>query len=252
LNNFLDIKNIVKSYKGEAGSKLLVLDKVSFSTSKDDYITTILAPNGSGKTTLLKIISGLDYDYEGNILLSGNKIVNKFPFIPEKPSSFYWLNVEENIKTVFMMLEESDKTIRYKLQELIDLTGLTGYEKHFPDNKSYGFRFRISLARAIAVSSELILLDDPFKLMDGETKEELFQLIERISKEKEIRFLIASSNIPDAFRLSERILLITNNPLSEVIDISADKNIKGTEHIKNQIKSFLENVDVFNKTNFSI
>ena len=252
MNNLLEVRNIIKYYKGEAGSKLLVLDKVSFSLNEDDNITSILAPTGSGKSTLLKIISGLDYDYEGGILLKGNKVVNKLPFIPEKPSSFPWLDVKGNIKIVFRMVEELGGTARYKLQDLIDLTGLTGYENHFPDNKSYGFRFRISLARAIAVSPEIILIDDPFKFMETESKDESFQLIKRISTEKGIRFLIATSNINDAFMLSDNIILLSKNPVSVVTDISVDKNNKGTEQIKNEIKSLLEKENIINLTNFSI
>jgi ABC-type nitrate/sulfonate/bicarbonate transport system ATPase subunit len=200
----------------------------------------------------MKIISGLDYDFEGVILLKGNKVVNKLPFIPEKPSSFPWLDVEGNIKLVFRMLEEIGSNSGYKLQELIDLTGLTGYENHFPDNKSYGFRLRISLARALAASSDIILLDDPFKLMDHETKDELFQLIKRISIEKKIKFLIATSNVTDALINSDKIFLMYKNPKDVVLEISVDKNNRGLEQIKNEIRELLEKENIINMTNFSI
>jgi len=252
LNDFLEVRDITKSYIGEAGSKLLVLDKVSFSTREEDYITSILAPASSGKTTLLKIISGLDYQHEGGILLKGNKVANKIPFIPERPSSFPWLDVEGNINLVFKMMEESGNVARYKMRELIDMTGLTGYENHFPSNKSQGFRFRISLARTIAVSSAIILLDDSFKAMDNETKDELFQLLKNISVERKIRFLIASSNIPDAFTVSDRIFLMRKNPVSIVSDINIDKNNKGPEQIKNQITAFIKEENIINMANFSI
>jgi len=173
-------------------------------------------------------------------------------FIPEKPSSFPWLDVEGNIKLVFKLLDEMGCNAKYKLQELIDLTGLTGYENHFPDNHSFGFRFRISLARAIAVSPDIILLDDPFKLMDNETKHEIIALIRIISSEKGIRFLITTSNITDALLLSDRIFLMSNYPASVITDISVDKSIKGNEQIKNEIKILLERGDISNLANFSI
>ena len=252
MNNFLELKNIIKDYRGEAGSKLLVLDKINFTINEDDYITSVLAPAGCGKTTLLRIISGLDYEYEGSILLKGNKVINKLPFIPENPSSFPWLDVEGNIKIVFRMLDNLGSTIDYKLQELIDLTGLTGYEKHFPDNKSYGFRFRISLARAIAVSSQIILLDDPFKLMNAETKEELLQLIKNISSSRGLRFLISTSNITDSFEISNRIFLMSNNPASVIEDIQIGKNSQGSEQRKNELKVLLEKGNLKSLANLSI
>ena len=207
MNPFLEVKNITKYFKGEAGSKQLIFEKLSFFISEEHNITSILAPFGGGKTTLLKILSGLDSDYMGEILLNGDKTKNKFPFIPEKPASFPWLNVKDNIRSIVDILEKEERASEIKLQELIDLTGLTSYEDHFPHNKSYGFRFRISLARALAVSPQIILLDDPFKLMDSETKDEIFELIKNVASVKKIKFILASSNITEVALLSDKILL---------------------------------------------
>ena len=86
MNPFLEVKNITKYFKGEAGSRQLIFEKLSFSISEEHNITSILAPFGGGKTTLLKILSGLDSDYMGEILLNGDKTKNKFPFIPDRKS----------------------------------------------------------------------------------------------------------------------------------------------------------------------
>ena len=252
MSSFLEIKNITKYFNGAAGSKQLILENLSFSISEEQNITSILIPFGGGKTTFLKILSGLDSDYRGDILLNGNKIKNKFPFVPEKPASFPWLNVSGNIRSIIAMHEKLEGSSRVKLQELIDLTGLTGYEDHYPYNKSYGFRFRISLARAMAVSPQLIFLDDPFKLMDLEAKDEIFELIKKIASEKKIKFILASSNITEAALLSDKILLINGKPGYLSGEIIIDKYKKRLEQLKDEIRDILQKENVTNATNFSI
>jgi len=252
LNPFLEVKNITKYFTGEAGSKQLILENLNFYISEEHNITSILAPFGGGKTTLLKILSGLDTDYKGEILLNGNKINNKFPLIPEKPASFPWLNVSGNIKLFLTMHEKNVKPSAIKLQELIDLTGLTSYEDHFPHNKSYGFRFRISLARALAVSPQIILLDDPFKLMDSETKDEIFELIKKVADIKKIKFILATSNITEVALLSDKILLIKNKPVYLSGEIIIDKYKHRLEQLKDEIQEILQKENMINAANFSI
>ena len=150
------------------------------------------------------------------------------------------------------MHEKWDGSSRVKLQELIDLTGLTGYEDHYPYNKSYGFRFRISLARAMAVSPQLIFLDDPFKLMDLEAKDEIFELIKKIASEKKIKFILASSNITEAALLSDKILLINNKPGYLLGEITIDRYKHRLEQLKDEIQEILQKENMINASNFSI
>jgi ABC-type nitrate/sulfonate/bicarbonate transport system ATPase subunit len=223
---YLELKNITKYYKGMSGSKKLIFDNLSFLIYGEDNIVSIYAPFGGGKTTILKILSGLDNDYLGEILINGKKIRHKFPYIPEKPSSFPWLNVSANIKLIIEMHGKNVGHSNIYLQELIKIVGLNGYEDHFPFNNSYGFRFRISLARALAVSPPLILIDDSFKLMDAETKNEIFELIKTIASVEKIKFIIASSDIKDVALLSNKILLIDNKPDSLSTEIEIDNYYK--------------------------
>jgi sulfonate transport system ATP-binding protein len=252
LSPFFDVKNITKYYKGEAGSKQHILENLSFSISQEYNITSILAGFGGGKTTLLKILSGLDDDYKGDILLYGAKIKNRFPYIPEKPASFPWLNVNGNIRAIMDMHEKEGSPSHILIQEIIELTGLTGYEDHFPDNKSYGFRFRISLARALAVSPQIILLDNPFKFMDSETKDEIFDLIKKISSLQKINFILATSNITEAALISDKILLVNGKPGYLSGEIVIDKYKHRLEQLKDEIQEILQKENVTNATNFSI
>ncbi|MBL1213691.1 MAG: ATP-binding cassette domain-containing protein [Ignavibacteriae bacterium] len=204
----IEVKNISFSYQSTGSVSRKILEDVSFSIEQNN-ITTLLAPNDSGKSTLLKIISGLLKANSGSIE-PNDKII----FIPEEPSSFPWLNVEENIKFA------SPNISKDKVEELASSVGLEGYSDHLPHNNSYGFRFRISLARALAVNPRLIVIDDSFKIMDGESREECYQLIKEINEKKGITFLIGTANISEALFLSNKILLLSKNPASIVETIT--------------------------------
>jgi ABC-type nitrate/sulfonate/bicarbonate transport system ATPase subunit len=244
--------NISRYYKGEAGSKKFVFENLNFTIKQENQITSILTPFSKGKTTLLRILSGLDDDYTGIFLVKGKKLYNKLPFIPEKPASFPWLNVSGNIKLILAINRKKDEISHIQLQDIINLVGLEGYEDHFPHNISYGFRFRISLARALAVSPEIILLDDPFKQMDSETKNELLILIKKISVENNIKFLMASSNITDVAILSDIILLFNGKLDGQNRHIIVPKYENRIETVRNQVQEILLKEDISNSSGFSV
>ena len=252
MNPYFEVKSITKYFKGQAGSKKLFIDNLSFSINEEDNITSILIPFGGGKTTLLKIISGLDPDHMGEIHLHGKLVKSKFPYIPEKPASFPWLNVIDNVRSIISMYEKKFGPSYINLRELIDLTGLTSYENHFPFNKSYGFRFRISLARALAVSPQIIILDDPFKQMDSETKNEIFNLIKKIANVKRIKFFFASSNITEVAAISQKILLMNSKTGFISGEIIKNKDNQRVDEVKDAILNLLRKENMINAKNFSI
>lgn len=205
----LKLNSVGKYYFAEAGLKINVLEDISLEVpfSNGGAITSILAPFGSGKSTLLKIISGVIKKDSGEIAFGDSRNKN-IPLIPEKPSSFPWMNVKQNIEFGLNL----SKNKRYSFEDLISLTGLTGYGDHHPDNKSHGFRFRISLARAMALNPSLILIDDSFKLMRKETKEEIHQLISGVSYSEKINFIISTTNLVETIQLSDIIFLMSAKP----------------------------------------
>lgn len=204
MNHTLEIKNLTKEFVDETGFKTKLLQNISFKIDKSS-ITTLLAPTGSGKTSFLKIISGLDKPTSGEIVNENQNIV----FIPSAPSSFPWMTVEENIQ--FVLKEKSD------VKKVIKLVGLEGYENHIPHNKSFGFRIRISLARALVLNPSLIILDEPFSQMDVQTKSEIYELVRKINYSEKQTILLGTTNITEAIYLSDKIILMKKNP-GEIIE----------------------------------
>ena len=227
--SILKIVNLSKDYHSVAGAKQRVLQNVSCEVNlsqKKGNIVSILAPFGAGKTTLLKIVSGIENPSSGEVILTGNKyninqLHGKIVFIPEKASSFPWFNVEENIK--FAASLKSKIADSKKIEKLISIVGLNGYEKHFPHSKSLGFRFRISLARALAAEPELILLDEPLKKLDIQTKKEIKLLILQIAETVPANIILTTSNINDSISISDEIYLMKKNPGMIIDKIKIDR-----------------------------
>ncbi|NJD23639.1 MAG: ATP-binding cassette domain-containing protein [Melioribacter sp.] len=217
----IEVKNISKEYSDDNRFKKTILRNVSLDIPSEK-ITSVIAPSGSGKSTLLKIISGLEHTTHGEIIKSGNK---KIIYIPSQLFSFPWLNVEENIS--FGLLKKDSA----KIQSIISFVGLEGYETFHPNNKSYGFRFRIALARSLAYNPATILLDEPFNQMDIQTKKEILFLIRETQSTYKTSFLLATTNITEALFLSEKIYLMKKDPGEIIFDHVVDLPQKRDEAI---------------------
>jgi ABC-type nitrate/sulfonate/bicarbonate transport system ATPase subunit len=234
-NPYLKINKISKRYTDKVGYNINLLKDISLSVNSNQFIT-ILAPVGSGKTSLLKILAGLDSHTEGEIKTDFKNRV----FIPSLPSSFPWLSVGENIRF-------NSKFDESRLNEIINLIGLYGYEDHFPHNKSEGFRFRISLGRALANDPDVIIMDEPFNTFNTSTRREIYTLVGSIAQLTSISFILGTTNITEAIYLSDKVYLMKKNP-GEIIDelkinLPDDRNhnIMDTDEFIS-IRSKIENV----------
>ena len=233
----IKVKNITKLIFDELGIKQVLLKEISFDIP-DGIITSIVAPENSNVSILLKIISGLENSTSGSIV---NNSAKKVVYIPSLPSSFPWLNVEQNL----MIGKKTGSN--NSINSLINMVGLEGYEKYRPHNSSIGFRFRISLARALAQKPSLIILDNAFKFMGSEIRKEIYSIVKDINKSMKTSFLISTMDITEALSLSDNVILmkkepdelisakITNLPLSENWII---KNREEFLKIKNNIELF--------------
>lgn len=251
MNKILEVNNVSKDYNDETGFNVHLLEDISLEVTENS-ITTILAPAGAGKTSLLKILSGIESLTSGQIKI--NSANQRVVYIPSKPSSFPWYSVKQNISLV----NRDDE----KIKSIVEFVGLEGYEDHFPDNNSVGFRFRISLARALAVEPSIIILDEPFsKEIKPVTLQRLYELLLSLKSKLGITFLLGTSNLSEAILLSDEIYLMQKEPgkIIDSIQISFDneRNVelmrsekfidnrnKIEELLKNQKEQSLSNITI--------
>ncbi len=193
----IKIESLSKNYSDISGYTIQLFENISFDI-EPKKLTTLLAPKGRGKSTLLKMIAGIDDET--------NKPLGKRIYIPTKPSSFPWLNVRENVTFNLKNVDDNN------LKSIIKFVSLEGYEDHFPNNDSIGFRFRISLALAIINNPELILIDESISTLPIKRKLELYSLLRKVTSEKGIPILYSTSLVSEAIRLSDKIILIDQLP----------------------------------------
>ena len=164
----------------------------------------VLGLNGAGKSTLLRIIAGVDTDYLGTI--QAQKGIT-FGYLPQEPSVFRKLSVEDNIKAVLEMTRLSKAEQRDKLESLIDEFNLHHVRKGLGDTLSGGERRRTEIARALASDPKFILLDEPFAGIDPIAVEDIQVIVEQL-KYKNIGILITDHNVQETLSITDRAYLL--------------------------------------------
>lgn len=186
----IKIENLSKSFGNHTLYTNLSL------TVEDGEILAIIGPNGCGKTTLLKIIAGLIKADSGNIENTSKKVA----FVFQNDRLLPWLNVYENIKLV------NNKEDKKKINEVIELTGLSGLQNYYPEQLSGGQKQRCAIARALYYSQELLLLDEAFNNLDQEIKKKLIADVKAINVASKTSIILVTHNMEEAEMLGARIV----------------------------------------------
>ena len=190
---------------------LQALGKIKFDIAAGEVVC-ILGPGGCGKSTLLRLISGLDADFDGKIVL-GERIV-KMPerdcgIAFQEPRLLPWLSVRENI--AFGLYSENGKSTN-QIDELLNLLDLKQFADAYPNQLSGGMAQRVSLARALVNLPDLLLLDEPFGSLDELTKRRLQEESQKVLSKEKTTVLMVTHDIEEAVYLSDRILLMSKRP----------------------------------------
>ena len=230
----LKVQHLSKYY----GKKHVVKD-VSFSMASGD-ITGLLGPNGAGKTTSFYMIVGFIKANGGEILINGENITDLpmhqrskmgLAYLPQEPSIFRKLSVEDNISLV---LEAQDnltaKEKKDKLQELLENFGIEKLRKQYGYTLSGGERRRTEIARALATSPRFLLLDEPFAGIDPKAVYEIKQIIRHLSRSG-IGILLTDHNVRDTLEITTTAHIISNGEIlvsgtrDEVLDNDSAREI---------------------------
>lgn len=153
------LKDISKKY-----GDLNVLDCINMKIKCND-ITTIMGPSGCGKTTLLRIVAGLVEQDDGELINFNNK---KISYLFQEPRLLPWKTVYDNIDYVLHHISSSDR--QPIIKEYLELVGLWKFRDYYPKELSGGMKQRVSMARAFAYQSDILLMDEPFKSLDYDMK----------------------------------------------------------------------------------
>ena len=202
--------NLVKKY-----GKRTVVNHVSIDVTQGE-IVGLLGPNGAGKTTTFYMTVGLIQANEGRIFLNELDIT-KYPvykraqagigYLPQEPSVFRKLSVEDNIRAVLQMTKTTPEYQRDKLETLISEFRLQKVRKNLGDQLSGGERRRTEIARCLAIDPKFIMLDEPFAGVDPIAVEDIQYIVYKL-KEKNIGILITDHNAPETLSITDRAYLL--------------------------------------------
>ena len=215
---YIELQHINKSFGDFKAS-----DDVSFNIEKGKLIG-LLGPSGSGKTTILRMLAGLEKQDSGDIFIDGKK-VNDLPpdergigFVFQSYALFPYLNVYNNIAYGLNIQKKDKAYIKNRVTELLDLVGLPGIEKRFPDQLSGGQRQRIALARALAPNPELLLLDEPFAAIDAKVRKELRTWLRETIDKIGITSIFVTHDQDEAIEVADEIVITNNGRVEQVGD----------------------------------
>ncbi|PSF37108.1 bacitracin ABC transporter ATP-binding protein [Aphanothece hegewaldii CCALA 016] len=222
---FLKIDNVSKIYPTPKGP-YTVLDGVNLTVNEGEFIC-VIGHSGCGKSTLLNMVSGFADATYGSVRLKGKDIVEPGPdrmVVFQGYALLPWLTVFENVylavDSVYPSKLEAEK--RSIVKEHLALVGLSEAADKKPPQISGGMKQRVSIARALSIRPEVLILDEPFGALDAITKEELQEELLKIWQDHRCTVLMITHDIDEALFLADRLVMMTNGPsanIGEILDI---------------------------------
>lgn len=203
------VMNLTKKF-----DDLLVLDDISFEVKKGEFLC-IVGPTGCGKTTFLNSLTKLYKPTKGEILINNEPVDLKkhsIAYIFQEYSTMPWLTVEENVRFGLEIKHTSKDAADQKVEEYLDIVGLTKYKSYYPNQLSASMLQRVVIARAFATEPELLLMDEPYGQLDIELRFKLEDELLNLWKRNGTTVIFITHNIEEAVYLGERILVLTNKP----------------------------------------
>lgn len=221
MNAYLSIKNL-EVKMGGLRDEHTIIRNVSLDVKKGE-IVSLMGDSGSGKSTLLRAIAGFEPITAGSITLKGNLIASESVNVPPEKrrigimfqdfALFPHLTVEKNIRFGLMHLTRHERNLR--VAEMLDLVGLKEMSKRYPHELSGGQQQRVALARSLAPSPDLLLLDEPFSNLDRELRETLALQVRAIIKKTGCTAIMVTHSLKEAYATSDRVGEIRNGVMTE-------------------------------------
>ncbi|WP_254065361.1 ABC transporter ATP-binding protein [Cedecea sp. FDAARGOS_727] len=234
----LEIKNVSKSFNKGRKQKVTVLDNISLEI-KENEIVALLGRSGSGKSTLLRMVAGLVEPDIGSIVccdLPINGPGKHTSMVFQSFALFPWLNVFDSVAFGLQAQGLSSDEVGKRTMDMLDLIGLSGYEKAYPRELSGGMRQRVGFARALAVEPELLLMDEPFSALDiftgNKLRQDLIELWEnRVIKTRSM--LLVTHSVEEAVMLSDRVCLLGGkaSTITDTFNIDIERSLRTKECI---------------------
>ncbi|MEM8873935.1 MAG: ABC transporter ATP-binding protein [Planctomycetota bacterium] len=231
--NAIDIEGLSHSF-----ANLRAIGPIDLAVPSGQFLA-ILGPSGCGKSTLLRLIAGLLSPTDGAVETDNRRT----GFVFQDSHLLPWRTVLDNVRLP-AELEGNDATEHAR--DLLKEVGLSDFAGAYPNELSGGMRMRVSLARALVTTPELLLLDEPFAALDEITRQELDDMLRRLSVEHAMTTVFVTHSVAEAAYLSERAVVLSPRPGRVVLDVpielpaQRDASLRGTAEFARQTALLFE------------
>ena len=233
----IELKNIRKAYSVE-DRELQVLNGIHLQIPERS-ITVILGRSGCGKTTLLRIVGGLEAADAGEIHFD---VDHKTAFVFQEARLMPWLNVWDNVKFGLKKQEYQHGDI----QKIVDMVGLHGFEKAYPNQLSGGMQQRVAIARALAYQPSFVMMDEPFAALDYFTRTQMQKELLRMQRDCGASILFVTHSIDEALLLGHKIVIMDEGKVKAeyvIEEKNEERNLLDASFIARK-KSIIEQLDM--------
>jgi sulfate transport system ATP-binding protein len=216
MTNAITVTDVNKRY-----GDFVALDDINF-VVPDGSLTALLGPSGSGKSTLLRAIAGLDQPDSGTITIKGKDVTAVPPqrrgigFVFQHYAAFKHLTVRDNVAFGLKIRKRPKAEIKDKVDNLLEVVGLAGFQTRYPNQLSGGQRQRMALARALAVDPQVLLLDEPFGALDAKVREDLRAWLRRLHDEVHVTTVLVTHDQAEALDVADRIAVLNKGRIEQV------------------------------------
>lgn len=236
----IEFKNIQKAYDDK-----VVIEGLNLSIEKGEFVT-IIGSSGCGKTTVLKMVNGLILPTSGDIFVDGENIRNKnqtklrrnIGYAIQGSVLFPHMTVEQNISYVPNLLNKRDKEKTKKaVSKWMKIVGLSEDLKHrYPSELSGGQQQRVGIARALAASPDILLMDEPFGAVDEITRGQLQTELKQIHDQTGITIMFVTHDISEALKLGTKVLVMNDGKIEQFAKPKELLRHPATEFVKELVK----------------
>lgn len=216
----ISIRNLAKRFHNHNVLKGINVD------IKEGELVALLGPSGSGKTTILRMIAGLETPDRGNIFTYGIDITDKSPidrkigFVFQHYALFKHMTVFENIafglKIQRKKLNLTNKALRDKVDDLLNLLHIGHIKDQYPSHLSGGQRQRVALARSLAVQPQILLLDEPFAALDEKIRQELRRWLRNLQKKNNLTIIFVTHDQKEAMEVADRVIIMSDGQIEQI------------------------------------
>ncbi|MFZ3415009.1 ABC transporter ATP-binding protein [Arthrobacter sp. 3Tela_A] len=211
---------------GTGRNPVQALRDVSLSVAEGEFVS-LIGPSGCGKSTLMRLIADLDAPSSGTISVFGKsarraRLDQDYGIAFQQAGLLPWRTVRGNIELPLQTHGAAPAARRTRTDELLEMVGLTEFGGHYPDQLSGGMQQRVAIARSLAESPKLLLMDEPFGALDEMTRERMQNELVRICAETGCAVVFVTHSIPEAVFLSDRVVVMSPRPgeIRETVDIT--------------------------------